>query len=175
MARMLVDCQLNLRWANSTALAWLKRKDCVSVRSGQLFVAGSQSDLKSIIAGANGQASRFCVPIERTAAHLFMYAKRLDLQGDNLLYGLTAQRTDEVDRSELFGVTEAFRLTPTEFETLKLLASGMAAQAIAERQNVAIETVRTHIRRLHTKLDVSGREQLFERLRPFLLADCWSR
>jgi DNA-binding CsgD family transcriptional regulator/PAS domain-containing protein len=46
---------------------------------------------------------------------------------------------------------QIFGLTPSEAAVAGLLASGLSAQAVADRQGVALGTVRTHIRRLLEK------------------------
>jgi DNA-binding CsgD family transcriptional regulator len=51
-------------------------------------------------------------------------------------------------------------LTPREQEVLVLMAQGMRADQIAERFTVSEATVRTHIKRLHEKLDVHSQPEL---------------
>jgi two-component system nitrate/nitrite response regulator NarL len=51
-------------------------------------------------------------------------------------------------------------LSPREQEVLELLADGLSAPQIARRLQLAISTVRTHIRHLYNKLEVSDRGQL---------------
>jgi DNA-binding NarL/FixJ family response regulator len=50
-------------------------------------------------------------------------------------------------------------LTKREIDVVKLMASGMGNQEIAEQLNVSIETVKTHIRRLMEKLNVTNRTE----------------
>jgi DNA-binding CsgD family transcriptional regulator len=57
-------------------------------------------------------------------------------------------------------VAETYGLTPREREVLVLLARGMRADEIAESFTVSEATVRTHIKRLHEKLDVHSQPQL---------------
>jgi DNA-binding NarL/FixJ family response regulator len=48
-------------------------------------------------------------------------------------------------------------LTPRQFDVLRLLASGLSTEAIAERLGVAVETARNHIRALLRRLDAHSR------------------
>jgi DNA-binding NarL/FixJ family response regulator len=48
------------------------------------------------------------------------------------------------------------RLTPRELEVLRLLASGHRAQAVADDFVVSLATVRTQIRAVLTKLEVTS-------------------
>lgn len=47
------------------------------------------------------------------------------------------------------------RLTPAEAAVLEHLLAGLTPQDIADRQAVALATIRTHIARLHEKFGVS--------------------
>jgi DNA-binding NarL/FixJ family response regulator len=49
------------------------------------------------------------------------------------------------------------RLTPREAEILRHVADGSADGAIARRLNLSESTVKTHLRSVYSKLDVSGR------------------
>lgn len=51
------------------------------------------------------------------------------------------------------------KLTPKEFETLKLLSSGMKYVEIAEAQGVKTDTVGTHVRHIYEKLKVRNRTE----------------
>lgn len=60
-----------------------------------------------------------------------------------------------------------FRLTKAELAVVKVLLNGASVDEIAEQQAVSVETVRTHVRRLYSKLGVNNREQLFATLSQF--------
>ena len=51
------------------------------------------------------------------------------------------------------------RLTPREHEILQLLADGLTTTQIAERSAKSPHTVRTHVKNLYRKLDVSSRKE----------------
>ena len=50
-------------------------------------------------------------------------------------------------------------LSPRETEVLKLVAAGLSNQQIAERLDLGLETIKTHIRHIMEKLTVSDRTQ----------------
>ena len=56
-------------------------------------------------------------------------------------------------------------LSPRECEILEHLASGMSAEAIAEREFVAVPTVRTHIQAILRKLNVNSQLAAVARVR----------
>lgn len=57
-----------------------------------------------------------------------------------------------------------FGLTKREAEILVLLAHGQNAPAIAESEVISVNTVRTHIARIHRKMGVSNQRELDRRL-----------
>jgi DNA-binding NarL/FixJ family response regulator len=61
-------------------------------------------------------------------------------------------------------------LTPREREILELLVNARRAKQIANLMGIAAETVRTHIRNIYNKLDVSSRAELILRVSPQHLA-----
>jgi DNA-binding CsgD family transcriptional regulator len=168
-AKLLINDDLRLLWANSTPLKWLEIRDCISLVGEQLIVGRSQFAIRRLVNCASQPQGGICIPVQGSAAHLIVCAKRVSSMCEEPVYGITAHRTDHISHSELFGVREIFRLTACEFAVLKLMVAGLTAQDVAREQGTSIETIRTHIRRLYVKLDVNSREGLFTRLRPFLL------
>jgi LuxR family maltose regulon positive regulatory protein len=71
----------------------------------------------------------------------------------------------ERDRPRLPEETLAEPLTPREMEVLRLVAVGASNAQIAEQLVVAINTVKTHISRIHGKLAVSNRTEAVARAR----------
>lgn len=54
-------------------------------------------------------------------------------------------------------------LTPTEQDVVELTAQGLGNQAIADRLRIGVGTVRTHLRSVFAKLDVTSRAELAAR------------
>lgn len=59
---------------------------------------------------------------------------------------------------------KVFDLTRAETVVVKRIMGGEPADTIAEELSVALDTVRTHLRRIYIKLGVNNREQLFSKL-----------
>ena len=82
----------------------------------------------------------------------------------------TAVMIYPVDREDRFlwsDFPKVFGLTRAETVVVKLIVGGAPADMIAEELSVALDTVRTHVRRIYAKLGVNNREQLFSRISPF--------
>jgi len=47
------------------------------------------------------------------------------------------------------------------------MLNGNTAAAIAANSNISIDTVRTHIRHIYSKIGVASREGMFRQLRPY--------
>ena len=58
-----------------------------------------------------------------------------------------------------------FGITPREYEVLLLLAQGYSNQEIADRLFVSLNTIKTHLANLFSKLDVQRRTQAIEKAR----------
>jgi DNA-binding NarL/FixJ family response regulator len=48
-----------------------------------------------------------------------------------------------------------YKLTPTEYRVVTLMAEGLSVNEIAERTNTAVYTVRTHVRNIYGKCQVN--------------------
>ena len=167
---LLVDGELNVHWSNSIARGWIASQQPLSLVGTRLHLGRSQEQLRKLLNRADLDFDGICVPLEGRGSHLVVSARRITAADEAPFYGLIARRTDDLN-TRLLGVDEAFRLTGAEARVLKLLIRGKTAQGIAGHLDISVDTVRTHIRNLYTKLGVSSREALFMRLRPFMIAN----
>lgn len=84
--------------------------------------------------------------------------------GDDETLFITLQRAAVDQMAELPDLREAFGFTPCEARIVSDLHSGLTPQAIAESQGISIHTVRAHVRRCYDKLQITSREELWQRL-----------
>jgi DNA-binding CsgD family transcriptional regulator len=61
-------------------------------------------------------------------------------------------------------LTEKYELSDREVEVLELLARGDSNNVIAERLHISVNTVKSHIKRIYKKLEISSRLQLMNLL-----------
>lgn len=86
--------------------------------------------------------------------------------GRALLYALAQEqreRTVSMPASHENGATQLFEpLTEQEQKVLRLLAAGLTNPQIAEELVISVNTVKTHVKNIYSKLDVSSREEARE-------------
>lgn len=85
-------------------------------------------------------------------------------QGQQALRDLTLRQPDLIDRLQgeggvITGAVDASLLSCREVEVLSLIAQGHSNQQIAEQLFISLHTVKTHARRIHSKLGVERRTQ----------------
>lgn len=59
---------------------------------------------------------------------------------------------------------DKYEMSDREFEVLELLAKGDSNNAIADRLHISVNTVKSHIKRIYKKLEISSRLQLMNLL-----------
>jgi DNA-binding CsgD family transcriptional regulator len=72
----------------------------------------------------------------------------------------TPKREEIFSEAELGQLVEALSLSPKQTDIVRCLFAGCSDKQIANRMNIHIPTVRTHITRLFRKLNVDDREGL---------------
>ncbi len=86
--------------------------------------------------------------------HLIKLIKRRDRK--NALPGISLQ---DKDLSDLL-ITH-YNLTPREIEVANLILNGYSNKQIAELLSLALATVKTHIYRIFSKMNISSRTEMF--------------
>ena len=55
-------------------------------------------------------------------------------------------------------------LSPREIEILPLLSDGFRYKEIADKLNISVETIRTHVRNIYQKLEVGSRTEALNKV-----------
>jgi len=108
----------------------------------------------ALLAGASGFL------LKRARPEKIVHAVRLMMEGDSLLFpvairNLMAQRTEGGNARP----NPSFQLTTREAEVLRLMARGLSNAEIAWDLAVRVETVKTHVSNVLTKLKARDRTQ----------------
>lgn len=75
------------------------------------------------------------------------------------------QPVEPLSGPALENTLDKLSITPREFEVLQLIAQGLSNQEIAERMFVSLNTIKTHISNLFSKLDAQRRTQAVQKAR----------
>jgi DNA-binding NarL/FixJ family response regulator len=120
---------------------------------------GSMDVLASLAAGADGyylkdsDFDRLVIAIKSVSAG--------DLWLDSQIATAVKRLVNEKKGSQTVADKGSFQpLSPREQQVLNLIVEGLSNSEIAERLEITVETVKTHVRSLMTKLAVSGRTQM---------------
>ena len=108
---------------------------------------------KSLSAGASGYLLKQTSPLKLMEAIQDVY------HGGSPMSSEIARIVVESFHSPGFGTNPASGLTNREEEILSYLAKGYLYKEIADKSNISIDTVRTHIRHIYEKLQVNTRTE----------------
>lgn len=168
-ARLLIDDQLTIRWANDVGRRWLAARGAIRDVDGYLCAGRFTPELRALLERAKLKPDGTCIPVPDGDSHLILCARLVGPDADRTIFGLVLRRTDEDPQEMPMGVKQAFGLTDSELKVLQRLFRGITAQQSARDLGVSVETVRTHIRRLYQKVGVNSREALLTQVRPFMM------
>ena len=168
-ARMIVDDDLVVNWMNSAATEIVRQTNAIRIANAMLRISKREMDepFAQFVRMSGDVISPFCIHVHY-GEHLLLTAQRVLGTSPQHLTGLTLRRTTR--RYLLYGdaLETAFRLTSTERKVLESLFLGETADEVGGRLNMSVGTVRTHIRHIYNKVDVSSREAMFSKLVPYI-------
>jgi len=169
-ARLILTTDLGLNWCNLAARKLIGQGRRLVLRGGYLHPRSPVDEKRfaEFIRHASDQISILCLPDEDGENHLVTTAIRLP---QSSLVGLTAFRAWEDFECHWADLRQAFGLTRSEQEICQSLGSGLTADAVAEKLQTSVKTVRTHIRHVYSKLSVCSREELFHKLMPYMVIE----
>jgi DNA-binding CsgD family transcriptional regulator len=169
VARIVLDEHLRVVWANPAALKQLARRRDIEVRDNVLATTNpaNQNALLEFIEGAGSTLTSYCFPCEDGDGHLLFRALEVHRNSEGRYLGLVFYRSGSEFKASYADLEKVFQLTQAEHRVLLKLADGQTADEIAASLRVSIETTRSHIRQIYLKLNVTSREGMFSRLRPY--------
>lgn len=171
VARVLVDDSRNVLWRNPAAERLLLDCPDLDARDGHLSAEDRNQNaaLIELVQKAKRDDCTLCIPCLNGDGHLLLHARRIEDGPHQGAVAICLQRTGSKAEIRYADFQRAFGLTGSEYQVARMLINGLTAEDIASRTGNSIGTVRSHIRSIYVKLDVSSREMLFFRLRPFLI------
>ncbi|MBC8334604.1 MAG: response regulator transcription factor [Anaerolineales bacterium] len=117
-----------------------------------LTISEHQEDLvEAICAGASGYL------LKNTEPEILQQTIKQVIAGKSVLSPEITEQVFEMVRSRKIGVEK--KLTEREIQMLHLLSSGSKTSQLAEQMSISENTVKTHIRNIFEKLEVSSRAE----------------
>ena len=151
----LVVMDIRMEKMNGVEATRIIRETCPETSILVLTGFGDEDILQEAMrAGAHGFLLKDASPDELIDA-----IHRLIKGGSLVSPRLLRRLFDEYSRSEETEDVEYKKLTPREMEILKLLTTGLRNEEIARTLVISEKTVKTHLARIYSKLQIHGRSQ----------------
>lgn len=83
------------------------------------------------------------------------------------LYGIELRQNNQKNTAQYAGYRSYFGLTPAEDRVVQQLLSGHVVESCANNLAISMDTARSHIRQIYSKMGISSREALFHALMIF--------
>jgi DNA-binding CsgD family transcriptional regulator len=167
-AVVVVSEGLHCLWVNPAAQA-LAEQGKIELAGGRLAIgdATATDSLRAFVARVGSQPETW-VTKTRQGDHLVVRADTVEPDNLPSAVALIIKCTSEMHRHSVWAdLQSAFGLTRSEAMIVIRLVDGDSADDIAASLGLAVDTVRSHIRRTYIKLDIGSREQLFAKVLPF--------
>lgn len=170
--RLMVNDGFEIIWANCAAQKTLKRDRWIEERiRGLSSSSGVDAGGRITKFATMGKDELIVHTCARTGGNDVLFLIRL-LQGNDdggRLYGMELRRQPQEHESQYAGYRAYFGFTPAEERVLQQLLGGHNVEKCAENLDVSVDTVRSHVRQVYAKMNISSREALFHALMPFRL------
>ncbi len=167
-ARMIVSNDLHVRWHNRRATEALFRAVGIDLRDGELVFGtpAVQRAFATFVGALGSELHTLAVPSEDDSDVILLRGWRAQHQGESLAC-IEIVRDNRDFTCQYRDIDVVFRLTPAEHRIVLRSLSGQTVSSIAAALGLSLDTVRTHIRRIYSKLGVGSREELLGRLAPY--------
>ena len=168
--RYIVTKDLCVVWASESAHRFLDDATVLH-RAGsaiRLTDHAQQSALTDLVAYADDTFSTWHLSRAGSQEQLLFVARRISPGSD--LVGLRIQDTSIGFQPQWANFAPAFSLTPAENRVALLLLDGNSVERTASLLGLGEATIRTHVKRLYLKLEVTSKEEMFRRMAGFRIA-----
>lgn len=164
-ARILTDANRRIVWATSGATLLVSGGSCITIADGELSGQTRHSDaliremLEDSELAAPAPVVRLVGSEAASPPELFVKAQNYPLAGGACtlltIRDLARELQEIPDLGGLYG------LTRTEQKIVTMMLRGQSVTEIAGELHKSVLTVRTHVKRVYSKLGVGSKEQLF--------------
>jgi DNA-binding CsgD family transcriptional regulator len=164
-AKLILDGNRRVIWASADATLLASGHSCISIANGEFGGRTRHSDAlvrdlcDDAEHAADGIADLLVAPEASLCPELFVRAQSYSVPGDRLI--LLTIRNLARDLDGIPDLGRLYGLTRTEQQVTRMMIQGQSVTEIGSRLNKSVLTVRTHVKRVYSKLGVGTKEQLF--------------
>lgn len=170
VARLIVNQAFEILWANKAARLSLTEREFIEEQDG-LFCMTRVAVTAALQARLPELHDNDIVVHsfnEGDLRGLVVIIRQLPSQSTpEQLYGLELRWANEAESARYSGYRAYYGVTHAEDRVLGQLLKGHNVESCAATLNITLDTVRSHIRQLYSKMNVSSREALFYAMAPF--------
>ncbi|QYF85958.1 helix-turn-helix transcriptional regulator [Brevundimonas sp. PAMC22021] len=157
--RVLVSRSGRIAWANEAARRMLEDGEHFC-ESNNLLICLSEDGsalLHRMLRTAREEAKVAAI-VSQTGRHWLLRVQLLAPEDDASI-GVTFCPMEASISYDV--MLQAHHLTPCEARIVTMMLAGLETGRIAQRQDISMETLRTHIKHAYRKLDVTSRDELY--------------
>lgn len=169
-ARIIVDDEVRIAWSNAAAEAELGSAGSIYSLNGVLrFEDPARTRLlHEFVRRVAQDFETLCLP-SSASGHLVFQAGLIGEIDGKRAVGVRFHDTRADQATAYADLGSVFGLTSKQREVMLLLMGGTSTEQITRTMGVSLETVRSHIKSIYQKLEVTSREGLFSKIAPFRL------
>ena len=170
LPHVMLSKELTILWANAAARAALTDKRDVQscTRTFAAVDPDHRPNLHNFLISSNSSLTSWSMPRSDGDGRVIFRAQRIEETASSIII-VTFFGSGSDFQPVYAALDNIFGLTKAQHGVLTDLLDGHDADAIAQLRKVSVETVRTHIRIIYSKIGVNSREALFHTLQPFRL------
>jgi len=166
--KLLIDSHCNVLWCSEDSERLLQAPLPLSIEDGKLCAAGnSASGAWPLFIENLGSKSRRLLLTGAQATHWILVRGWAERHGEHRLVFLSCELSTPLRGVTSSGLAADFGLTRSECAVLDEFATLTKPALIAQRLNVSLSTVRSHLKQIHTKLSVNSSIQLLRITRAY--------
>jgi DNA-binding CsgD family transcriptional regulator len=164
-ARIVANKSHRVVWATTNAAALASANSCITFATGELAGRTGHSDalLRDLFDGAERVAPAgvelLMGPDPSSNPELFLRAQIFYAAG--ALFTVFTIRSLAGELQEIPNLRHLYGLTRAEQQIVGLMVQGRSATEVAHELHKSVLTIRSHLKRAYSKLNVSSKEQLF--------------
>ena len=166
--RMLLSRSGQIHWANDAAYRMLRDSGGGFRAANNILVAEGDATsliLRRLLSNAGMDAALYGITPRDGDRQWLLWAQQL-IVGDDGIIGFVAHRV--ADPVSYKAMLDIHHLTPCETQIVSMMLAGVETGRIAQKQDISIETLRTHIKHAYRKLNVRSRGELFAKAVDFV-------